>query len=443
MNNSNYAILFLGLFFTINFAACGQPPKNAANNRYLSRGEIESDFAQLTKIIETNVPVPFYNCSRAVYDSVKKGIASAIPGSAGVQDVYRIFYPLIQILNDAHFSIHLPNDFFSDTMRYFPFKVIIQGNKLFVKENLSTNSIRKRDEIIAINSIPVKEIIAKMRSCNFKSPGEELFFEKWNEGVFYKRLAALFNLNSWFDIELANGGHFKVQGVREALLKELLENNELSFKILEDTIGYLKIPSLAWNKQDDRKNFDNRIDSAFTFFQSKGVGNLIIDIRGNMGGSTILARDVLDYIYFKPYTLGQGEVYIENGVSKENNHASLHTPTAHSNCFKGKTILLNDVLTYSSAHMMQVGFQYYNMGHTIGEISSEPLFITGEVNTVFLKNSSLQFYYGTSNFILPGFKKDKKTFYTPNLTYTPTLTERLNGMDVILEKAKSSIAQGK
>jgi len=77
------------------------------------------------------------------------------------------------------------------------------------------------------------------------------------------------------------------------------------------------------------------------------------------------------------------------------------------------------------------------MGQTIGEISSEPLFITGEVNNLGLKNSNLQFYFPTSNFILPGFEKRKKTYYTPVVTYTPTLAERLSDQDIFLEKAKN------
>jgi hypothetical protein len=248
----------------------------------------------------------------------------------------------------------------------------------------------------------------------------------------------LFNLKDTFNITLSNGKNFKVNGISGKLLRDSKKSdNKPIFKILDNEIGYLKIPSLIWNKNGDRENFDRSIDSAFMVLQSVKINKLIIDIRDNPGGSSILAKDVLDYIYSKPYTLSQGEVDMEKDVIKETIDTSLHTPTLHSNRYNGATILLNNVLTYSSAHMMQAGFQYYKMGQTIGEISSEPLFITGEVSTVSMKNSRLAFNYPTSNFILPGFNKSKKTFYTPDLIYMPTLTDRLSDQDILLEKAKN------
>lgn len=444
MNNYNSAIFLSGLLFIICFAGCRQRSNSNDVNRFLTKEEIESDFIQLTKIIETKVPAPFYNCSRAKYDSVKKSISFSIPDSAKLKEVYRRFYPLVQVLNDAHFSLHLPDGYFSDSTKYFPFKVVIQGYKIFVKDNLSTdNRIEKGKEIIRINSIPVKDIIAMIYSCNHNSANERLFFEKWNEGVFYKKLATLFDMKGPFSIELATGQSFRVNGVEAHFLKDTVKTKESSFKILGNKIGYLKIPSLAWDTPERREDFAKKVDSSFNLFRANKIHDLIIDIRGNMGGSTILAKEVLDYIYFKPYTLGNGQVLIENGIKKEDKNTSFHVPAQHSNRFTGNTILLNDVLTYSSGHMMQVGFQYYKMGQTIGEISSEPLFITGEVSSVFLKNSNLKFYFATSNFILPGFKKDEKRYYIPDITYMPDLAERLEGQDVLLEKVKRMVIEKK
>lgn len=418
---------------------CGQVRSDNLSKKIFLRNEIEQDFNEITNIIETKVPSPFYNCPKEKYDSVKQHIQANIPNSAGLSDLYKLFYPLVQTLNDAHFSLHFPDNYFANTTKYFPFKIIIPRDKIFVKENLSDEkSIGKGNEVISINSIPAENIITTIRSCNFKSSSEELFFEKWNEGVFYKRLFTLFNLSDTFNITLSNGKSLKIIGISEQLLKHSTNNDDKPiFKLLNNQIGYLKIPLLVWNQNADRESFDKSIDSVFTVLQSIKGNKLIIDIRDNPGGSSILAKDILDYIYFKPYTLSNGEVDMEKGVIKEALDTGLHTPAFHANKFTGKTILLNNVLTYSSAHMMQVGFKYYQMGQTIGEISSEPLFITGEVNNLGLKNSNLQFYFPTSNFILPGFEKRKKTYYTPVVTYTPTLAERLSDQDIFLEKAKN------
>lgn len=444
MNNYQSAIFNLGVLFIICFTDCNERSNGNTANKFFTKEEIKSDFAQLTKIIETNVPAPFYNCSKAKYDSIKNSISLNIPDSASLKEVYRKFYPLVQIINDAHFSLHLPEGYFSDSTSYFPFKVIIQGDKIFIKENLSVKTgIKRGSEIVRINSMPVKDIIALIYACNHDPINEKLFFEKWNEAVFYKKLAVLSDIKGPFNIELATGQSFTVDGVKEQVLKDKLKAKAPSFKILGNKTGYLKIPSLAWDSPERRETFTRKIDSAFIFFQAGQIKDLIIDIRENMGGSSVLARYVLDYIYFKPYTLGQGQVYIKNGAIKENISTSLHTPVRRSTGFTGNTILLNDVLTYSSAHMMQVGFQYYKMGKTIGEISPEPLFITGEVSSVLLKKSNLKFYFASSNFMLPGFKKDERRYYIPDFTFMPNLAERLGKQDVILEKAQQIINESR
>lgn len=427
------------IFCSIFLTSCAQSSNRNKVKKYFSKKEIEQDFNELTNTIETKIPSPFYNCLKGKYDSVKQHIQTNIPDSASLSNLYKLFYPLVQVLNDAHFSLYLPDNYFANTTKYFPFKIIIIGDKIFVKENLSNEkNIQKGNEIISINSIPVEKIIATIRSCDFKSPSEELFFEEWNEDVFYKRLFVLFNLSDTFNITLSNGNRLKVNGISEKFLKHSTNNDDKpTFKFIDNQIGYLKIPILTWNQNADRKSFDKSIDSIFTVLQSIKTGKLIIDIRDNRGGSSILAKDVLDYIYFKPYTLNNGEVYMEKGEIKETLDTVLHTPAFHTNRFNGETILLNNVITYSSAHMMQVGFKYYQMGQTIGEIGSEPLFITGEAKNIFLKNSNLEFYFPTSNFILPGFEKRKKTYYTPAVTYMLTLSERLSDQDILLEKAKN------
>ncbi len=439
MNFLKYISIILAVFCTTFFMCCGQVEDRDSSKKDFSKKEIEEDFNELTNIIETKVPSPFYYSSREKYDSVKKYLKKHIPDSASLNDIYKTLYTLVQTLNDAHFSLYLPDNYFSERIQYFPFKVLIVGNKLFVKENCSSEKrIERGSEIISINSIPVETIVAAIGSCNFKLPNEAHFFEEWNETVFYKRLFILFNVKGTFTITLSKGKSFKVNGISGKLLRDSKKSdNKPIFKILDNEIGYLKIPSLIWNKNGDRENFDRSIDSAFMVLQSVKINKLIIDIRDNPGGSSILAKDVLDYIYCKPYTLSEGEVDMEKDAIKETIDTSLHTPTLHSNRYNGATILLNNVLTYSSAHMMQAGFQYYKMGQTIGEISSEPLFITGEVSIVSLKNSHLAFNYPTSNFILPGFNKLKKTFYTPDVIYMPTLTDRLSDKDILLEKAKN------
>ena len=97
------------------------------------------DFDSLTEHIEKKVPHPFYASSQSAYDSVKNAVLKKLNSNMSVIQFYRTVYPLIQILNDAHFSIYLNDNSnkSADSVLYFPFKVLIDSNRLFIRKNLS------------------------------------------------------------------------------------------------------------------------------------------------------------------------------------------------------------------------------------------------------------------------------------------------------------------
>ncbi len=57
--------------------------------------------------------------------------------------------------------------------------------------------------------------------------------------------------------------------------------------IIDDNIGYLRLDSFTEEATEE-------IDSAFNFFQSKDIKNLVIDLRYNSGGSLVTASILLD-----------------------------------------------------------------------------------------------------------------------------------------------------
>jgi hypothetical protein len=434
-NRFNLFLLLITIFNT----SCGSSLQN--KHDILSLSQVNEDFKALTTHIEKDVPHPYYTCPKNSYDSLKRIVMKKLHDSMSVFELYRTIYPLVQILNDSHFSILLPKSSNEpDTTLYFPFKVILKNNQLFVFKNLSSNTaIKCGDEIISIDGVFVKSIIEKIRSCNFKSMNEENFFEQTNFFTFPPRLYAVFGFNTNFSVQTEKGT-FHLTGVRK---EKLLEENKIpdsfyTFKILTEGMsktGYLKISSLVWNKKEQSSVLDSFLNTSFKKLKENSVPHLIIDIRNDVGGSSVLAKVILDYITNKPYTLSWGEEYFKNGNIVRENDTTLHVPANSQYKFFGETILLTNVLSYSSAHMMAVGFQYYHLGKTVGQISSEPLFITGEVQSFTLPNSKCLFYYPTSNFILPGFEENKKNYFIPDYKVYPDFKDQLNNKDTLLNFA--------
>lgn len=428
------------LLITLLNTSCGSTLQQNKDG-ILSLSQVNEDFKALTMHIEKDVPHPYYTCPKNSYDSVKRIVMNKLRDSMSVFELYRIIYPLVQILNDSHFSILLPKSSNEpDTTLYFPFKVILKNNQLVVFKNLSSNTaIKCGDEIISIDGVLVKSIIEKIRSCKFKSMNEENFFEQTIFFTFPPRLYAVFGFNTNFSVQTEKGT-FNLTGVRK---EKLLEENKIpdsfyTFKILTEGMsktGYLKITSLVWNKKEQRSVLDSFLKTSFKKLKEDSVQHLIIDIRNDVGGSSVFGKDIFDYITDKPYTFAWGEEFYKNGKIVRDNDTVLHIPSKPEYKFTGETILLTNVLTYSSAHMLAVGFSYYHLGKTVGQMSSEPLFITGEVQSFTLPNSKCLFYYPSSNFILPGFEENKKDYFIPDYEIYPDFKDQLNNKDTLLNFA--------
>lgn len=405
--------------------------RNSVNDN-LSLAEVRDDFLELITKIEAGVPNAFYYSAKSEYESIKKEVSSKLRDGMTVRELFQVFYPLIRCLNDAHFSIHLPDELMEENNNsYFPLRVIIHENRLYVLEDLSTTKrIKKGTEILSINKVSAKDIIEKIRGTNLVNKNKQLFFEYRTEAVFHNRLYALFGFTGDFEIGTNDNVYF-LSGI-EANKLNAPEGKIYECKILNAQTAYLKISRLTI-PQDSLKHL---LEKDFALLKKESIQKLIIDIRGNLGGNSVLAKNLLDYFMDTPYTLVEGVDYFHQGKQYySDTKAQKHNPLSSDNKYKGQVILLSDILTYSSAHMMQVGFKYYNVGITVGNGSSEALYITGEIKQTVLKNSKIELIAPTVNFKLPGYTEDQTQYYAPDFLIYPTLSERLNGVDVLLTKA--------
>ena len=78
--------------------------------------------------------------------------------------------------------------------------------------------------------------------------------------------------------------------------REKINTNPITIEILENNIGYLKLPSFD---EDTAKDFKEKVEE----LQSKGAKGLIIDLRNNGGGIVNEATDIADMLLDKGQTI--------------------------------------------------------------------------------------------------------------------------------------------
>lgn len=423
-------VILAGILFVVNiFNKHSQVPSDR-----LTLQQLQQDFTQFTQLVEQDVPNAFYNCSRVDFERAKLSVFNQLKDGMTVTEAFRVFYPIAQLLNDAHFAVHLPDHFFENKNNtFFPIRVIIDDDRLFVVKDVSdVPLLKKGEEILDINAISAKDIIQNIRATSLKDRNQQVFFEYRNESVFHKRLYALFQFKDEFEVRTSRQ-KYKLRGVSEQKLQESADPVVVCKQIDKD-IAYIKVNRLVWETSAQRDSIKLILDNYVTTMNRENIKNMVLDIRGNLGGSSVFAKDILDYFTTTPYSLSEGVEYFYKGKRYDAKNETLHTPNARI-IFKGSVVLLSDVLTYSSAHMMQVGFKHYDMGVTVGQQSTESHYITGEIKKTILKNSGIEIISPTVNFRLPGYSVVQRGFYTPDYVIYPSFSDRLNGKDVMLEKA--------
>ncbi len=436
---SQIILMFVVCLVTVacrSFAADDHPDQK------LSQQVLKEEFNQITSRLENEVPDMYYLCPRATYDSTKQAVLRSLSDSMSIISFYRHIMPLFTVLRDPHFQCFVDKKMLDKLDEenpglYFPFTVMIHDGRIFIDENLSTEkNISRGTEILGINGVTAAEILRRIKCGVVYTANQENFFEQWHESIFYRDLLLMLAFRSNFKVQLPNRT-IQVKGVsRKDLAKIEPITPDFEYKLLDapnQIVGYLKIGTLINDKRDSLQSVLERF---FKEVNERHIQDIIIDIRGNLGGSTKLVRLVFDHITDQECIFGLDEIYLKNGVRTSLNDTAQPISRHLKRDYFGRTVLLTDVKTFSSAHMMANAFKFYNLGKIVGQVSMEPLFISGEVEKRVLNRSRCYFYFPTTNFSLPGFEATKISYLIPDVEVMPDIRDRLNQRDMALEKAR-------
>ena len=202
-----------------------------------------------------------------------------------------------------------------------------------------------------------------------------------------------------------------------------------TYKKLEGNIGYLSVKDFVIDKRD----FYNNVDSVFARIHNDSIDNLIIDIRNNPGGNSELADYLISCIYSKPYKANskilikrseQYYTYMRGYFSwwfkpfltfiKQINDYKLtpigkvyedikgfKSPKYIKHRFNGKTYLLINENTFSTALGFATVIKDYEIGHIIGEQTKSEVNEFGDIYPFDLPNSGLWVWCSAKRYIRP------------------------------------------
>ncbi len=458
--------------------------QNTANaedytNKKFTSEELIEDLNYLFDNLESIHPDLYYFTPQSKIDSLKAEVIKELEEPMTRLDFARKVMPPVVALGDGHTSLSFPseerNEYLDKNGGIFPFDIMIRENKLLIASNWSEDdSIEVFSEIISINGISSETILNTMRQ--YVSAELDHFRDVRIERAFRFYLWAIFGFEDDYVLKLKDDGDIKVAEVTGISREELRvfqqrdeEPKPYSFYILEDnTIGVIDFRQMI-----DGGKFGLFLDSVFTVVNDKNIQHLIIDIRQNGGGSSLLANMLFDYItdnqykmttkmdlklsrktkqQFRQHFRNQMEwykrplLYMMSPFNSELRMIFFSKPgkivtyeqtekTIPKDIelkFAGDTYLLTSNFTFSSANMLTAAFKEYEMGVIIGEETGGVLKAFGDLIHFRLPNTNLSAYCSHKTFVHPGYDGEVRGVI-PDIEIKPSIEDIIYERDVMIE----------
>lgn len=192
----------------------------------------------------------------------------------------------------------------------------------------------------------------------------------------------------------------------------------------------------------------------FEKIKEKNIQNLIIDVRGNGGGNSLVGDEIIHYLpvgrypYYgveaklsKKSRMQRGYIRTKGRVSY--NPGEKFNKQVKDLLFHGQVYVLVDEDTFSSANWIGVIFQDAGLGTIIGEPTGNNPNSYGDVLQFQLPNSQIRYQISMKKWIRPDQSRNHEDTLVPDIIVNPTLDELVEGRDVVLEQAMSLITNKK
>ncbi|MEO0733244.1 MAG: S41 family peptidase [Bacteroidota bacterium] len=316
-------MLRLFLFLLIALPLRSQPIISLPANQLLSVDAAQEDVHILQKHLRAiHGGLYTYRTPTAV-DSFFQDATSRMEDSLRVLDLYRLVGNLPAFIGDAHTSVRLPEAFYTylDTeMRLLPLGVRHLSGRLYLTINLSADStIPLGSEILRINGQKTTELFQSLLPYFERDGKNENLPARELSSLFMDYYGFLYEEPDTFTLQLKLGNGAEKQVVLPAEKWPVLEKRvaaywaernvgkspqlPLGFTVT-DGAGYLRVSTFNPGKlRRAKQSSGSFFRKVFTQLREKKIDQLVIDLRGNGGGSDIEVITLLRYLLPSPFQL--------------------------------------------------------------------------------------------------------------------------------------------
>ncbi len=442
------------------------------NKKSYTMKEMKEDLDYFKSMLKSVHPEPFFSISEQELDAEIWKIKAKINKPKSHKEFYRLFAAILSRLNDEHIYIKLLeyelHQYDQDNGRYFPFDVkIINGHCFISNKYISNSDITTGMEILSINNIKIDEILSVLVQYFSGRSLEQTIY--YCQQSFKEILYLVYDIGDNIDLKILNLEenqiyNYSIKGKRKQELS-IAKKPSYAYQIFpEKNIILLRFNSF---KEEAGNSFKAFLKEMFTAIKDHHINNLIIDMRDNTGGASVMGNMLLEYLTNKTFSqMNTIKMKVNAEVKKQMLHyipafirwlpvQYIHpqlqaiwtakegtlidldpsfvmereiTPKENELRFQGNLFVIIGPGTMSSSCLFAATVQHYNIGVLAGENTGGFTDMYANMWQFNLPNSAMPFYI--PNCILNSYGKKP---VLPNYKVKQSYNHILNNKDTVVE----------
>ncbi len=317
-------ILLLLLLSTI--TACNKKTTKTTERLQLEKlpkEKLLQDFDLLAKCLKEAHTGLYWYSTEKQFDSIAVSQRKLIKDSLNNLEFYRIAAPLVAYSKEDHCDIHLDTITFKilkQKGRFFPLDVVYLNKSIYILNNPTPGITIKGHELLEVNGVVIQKVYEKIFNT-FAADGfiESSKYRYLDLHSFAIEYAKAIGQPESYSIKVKNTKTNKIQQYNLAAvpLKKLSITTDTLYKdgvvkdydkpatleFINSNTAVLSINTFSNSDYEDSGlNFKDFTRQSFTQIRNKNIGNLIIDIRENGGGTEGNEDYLFSFLTDKPYT---------------------------------------------------------------------------------------------------------------------------------------------
>ena len=423
--------------------------------RYITKKDAIVDLDMLVAKCENVHPDLYYHIPKESFSKILNKVKNNLPDKISELQFTKVCFQLCSHFKDGHTKpllnlLEKRNQWFFKCS--FPYKINVIDNRLYISDSfVPVGGIPLGSEIIEINGKTANEFISEMetllsyesdtwRNTLLSDPNK---IAMWNDFNSYKLKYKKKGSDKILETTAAGGIISKI--ISKGRYRDK-RSAQLVYKVLPDNIGYI-----GFYDCHDLSGYKQFFSSTFADINRKSIDDLIIDVRKNGGGYSIIGLDLMKYIFHQPFqefdslTFKVSNELIETKKldyylnSEKQVIGNMYTiipdylsPYDKPLRFSGNTYLLTDKGTFSAATIFVSTFKCFGNGKIIGEPTGGLSVTFGDVYGFTLPNSNIKMWTSWKKFY-QACGIDNGLGVIPDYVVKNSPTDEIGGQDKVLE----------